>query len=256
VTVPLRELATISPAEGRTSIMHEGARRRQVVTVNPSVSDIAGFVAATHAAINQHVKLPGEVYLQFTGVAETEAAARHEVILHAAMAAVGIILVLLVAFQDARTVTLIIATTPFALVGGVVAVALTGATLSIGSLVGFVTLFGIVARNAILLVAHAEHLVAVEGQTWSLQTILRGARERLVPILMTALLTALGLLPLAIGSGEAGREVQGPMATVILGGLVTSTLMNLLVLPVLMWRFGPFGAAVGTVQGRGVVESR
>jgi CzcA family heavy metal efflux pump len=249
VTVPLRELTTITATQGRTGIMHEGARRRQVVTVNPDVPDVAGFVAAAQKAISQHVKLPETVYLQFTGAAEAEAAARREVILHAAIAAVGIILLLMVAFEDARTVTLIVATTPFALVGGVVAVALTGATLSIGSLVGFVTLFGIVARNAILLVAHLEHLIAVEGATWSLETVLRGARERLVPILMTALVTALGLLPLAVGSGEAGREVQGPMAIVILGGLVTSTLMNLLVLPVLLWRFGPFGAAVGAVQG-------
>jgi CzcA family heavy metal efflux pump len=243
VTVPLRDLATVSAAEGRTGIMHEGARRRQVVTVNPATSDVAGFVAATRAAINQHVKLPSSVYLQFTGVAEGEAQARREVFLHAGIAAIGIILLLLIAFEDPRTVTLILATTPFALVGGVVAVALTGATLSIGSLVGFVTLFGIVARNAILLVAHVEHLISVEGATWSLSTVLRGARERLVPILMTALVTALGLLPLALGSGEAGREVQGPMATVILGGLVTSTLMNLLVLPVLLWRFGPLGGA-------------
>jgi Cu/Ag efflux pump CusA len=241
VTVPLRELTAISSVEGRTSIMHEGARRRQVVTVNPTTSDVAGFVASTQAAINQHVRLPGAVYLQFAGVAEGEAAARREVLMHAGIAAVGIIVLLLIAFEDARTVTLILATTPFALIGGVLAVALTGATLSIGSLVGFVTLFGIVARNAILLVAHVEHLIAAEGATWSLQTVLRGSRERLVPILMTALVTALGLLPLAIGSGEAGREVQGPMATVILGGLVTSTLMNLLVLPVLLWHFGPFG---------------
>ena len=248
VTVPLRELTTITATEGRTSIMHEGARRRQVVTVNPDVADVAGFVAAARRAIDQHVKLPGAVYLQFTGVAEAETAARHEVILHAAIAAVGIVLLLMIAFADGRTVTLIVATTPFALVGGVVAVALTGATLSIGSLVGFVTLFGIVARNAILLVAHLEHLIVVEGATWSLQTVLRGARERLVPILMTALVTALGLLPLAVGSGEAGREVQGPMAVVILGGLVTSTLMNLLVLPVLLWCFGPFGATVGAVR--------
>ena len=258
VTVPLRNLATVSAAEGRTSIMHEGARRRQVVTVNPATGDVAGFVAAMRAAINQHVTLPSAVYLQFTGVAEGEARARREVLLHAGIAAVGIILLLLIAFEDPRTVTLILATTPFALVGGVAAVALTGATLSIGSLVGFVTLFGIVARNAILLVAHVEHLISVEGATWSLLTVLRGARERLVPILMTALVTALGLLPLAIGSGETGREVQGPMATVILGGLVTSTLMNLLVLPVLIWRFGPFGSARGflttgdpTGSGRG-----
>jgi CzcA family heavy metal efflux pump len=243
VTVPLRNLATVSEAEGRTDIMHEGARRRQVVTVNPATGDVTGFVAAMRAAINQHVTLPSAVYLQFTGVAEGEAQARHEVLLHAGIAAVGIILLLLIAFEDPRTVTLILATTPFALVGGVAAVALTGATLSIGSLVGFVTLFGVVARNAILLVAHVEHLISVEGATWSLPTVLRGARERLVPILMTALVTALGLLPLAIGSGETGREVQGPMATVILGGLVTSTLMNLLVLPVLIWRFGPFGSA-------------
>jgi Cu/Ag efflux pump CusA len=248
VTVPLRELASISAAEGRTSIMHEGARRRQVVTVNPTTSDVSAFVSAVRAAISQRVKIPGAVYLQFTGVAEGEAAARREVFFHAAIAAVGVVLLLLIAFEDARTAALILATTPFALVGGVIAVALTGATLSIGSLVGFVTLFGIVARNAILLVAHVEHLIAVEGGSWSLPTVFQGARERLVPILMTALVTALGLLPLAMGSGETGREVQGPMATVILGGLATSTLMNLLVLPVLLWHFGPFGAAVGASQ--------
>lgn len=252
VTVPLRELATIVSTEGRTSIMHEGARRRQVVTVNPTTADVAGFVEAAKAAINRRVKLPSDVYLQFAGVAQGEAQARREVILHAAIAAVGIVLLLLIAFEDARTATLILVTTPFALVGGVIAVAVTGATLSIGSLVGFVTLFGIVARNAILLVAHVEHLIAVEGAQWSLHTVLRGARERLVPILMTALVTALGLLPLALGSGETGREVQGPMATVILGGLATSTLMNLLVLPVLLWRFGPFGAAVGSVRAGAV----
>ena len=243
VTVPLRELATISLTEGRTSIMHEGARRRQVVTINPDSSDIGGFVNTARDTINQKVKLPGTVYLEFAGAAAGEAAARHELLTHAAIAAVGIILLLSVAFGNARSVILILAMTPFAMVGGVLAVALTGGTLSIGSLVGFVTLFGVVARNAILMIAHVDHLVAAEGANWSLDTVLRGARERLVPIVMTALVTALGLLPLALSSGEAGREVQGPMAQVILGGLATSTLMNLLVLPVLIWRFGPLGAS-------------
>src|SRR5437763_885995 len=127
-----------------------------------------------------------------------------------------------------------------------VTVPLTGAPLSIGSLVGVVTQFGIVARNAILLIAHLGHLLAVEGAQWSLPTVLRSTRERLVPILMTALVTALGLLPLALGSGEAGREVQGPMASVILGGLATSTLMTLVVLPILIWRFGPLARADAT----------
>ncbi len=243
VTVPLKELATLSLTEGRTGIMHEGARRRQVVTLNPTTSDIGGFVAKLQNAVARRVKLPPTVYLQFAGAASGQRQARRELLVHSALAALGIMLLLSVAFRDARSVTLILATTPFALVGGVLAVALTGATLSIGSLVGFVTLFGIAARNAILLIAHVGHLVTLEGAQWSLPTVLRGTRERLVPILMTALVTALGLLPLALGSGEAGREVQGPMASVILGGLATSTLMTLLVLPVLIWRFGPLGRA-------------
>ncbi len=243
VTVPLKELATLALTEGRTGIMHEGARRRQVVTLNPTTSDIGGFVTKLQNAVARRVKLPPTVYLQFVGAASGERQARRELLVHSALAALGIVLLLAVAFRDARSVTLIVATTPFALVGGVLAVALTGATLSIGSLVGFVTLFGIVARNAILLIAHLRHLMAVEGAQWSLPTVLRSTRERLVPILMTALVTALGLLPLAVGTGEAGREVQGPMASVILGGLATSTLMTLLVLPVLIWRFGPLGRA-------------
>ncbi|HEY0767215.1 MAG TPA: efflux RND transporter permease subunit [Steroidobacteraceae bacterium] len=243
VTVPLKDLATLSLTQGRTGIMHEGARRRQVVTVNPTTSDIGGFVAKLQNAIAQRVKLPPTVYLQFAGAASGEAQARRELLVHSGLAALGIVLLLSLAFRDARSVTLILATAPFALVGGVLAVALTGATLSIGSLVGFVTLFGIVARNAILLIAHLGHLITAEGAQWSLPTVLRGTRERLVPILMTALVTALGLFPLALGTGEAGREVQGPMASVILGGLATSTLMTLLVLPVLIWRFGPLGRA-------------
>jgi CzcA family heavy metal efflux pump len=246
VTVPLKDLATLSLTEGRTSIMHEGARRRQVVTLNPTTSDIGGFVTRLQNAVARRVKLPPTVYLEFVGAASGERQARRELLVHSALAALGIVLLLSVAFRDARSVTLIVATAPFALVGGVLAVALTGATLSIGSLVGFVTLFGIVARNAILLIAHLGHLMTVEGAQWSLPTVLRGTRERLVPILMTALVTALGLLPLAVGTGEAGREVQGPMASVILGGLATSTLMTLLVLPVLIWRFGPLGRVDAT----------
>jgi len=142
---------------------------------------------------------------------------------------------------------------PFALVGGVLAVYLTGlfgesAGLSIGSLVGFVTLFGITTRNSIMMISHFEHLIEKEGMNWSLETAIRGASERLIPILMTALVTALGLLPLAIGSGAAGREIEGPMAIVILGGLITSTVLNLLVLPTLALRFGKFSATAATAD--------
>ena len=120
-----------------------------------------------------------------------------------------------------------------------------GRLLSLGAMVGFVTLFGITTRNSIMLIAHYEHLVGREGRPWGIDTALRGARERLGPILMTALVTGLGLLPLALGGAEAGREIEGPMALVILGGLVSSTALNLLVLPSLALRFGRFGEVDG-----------
>ena len=107
-----------------------------------------------------------------------------------------------------------------------------------GAMVGLVTVFGVSARNAILLLAHYEHLVEAEGAPWNVETILRGAQERLVPILMTAAVTALGLMPLAIGASQPGQEIEGPMAITVLGGLFTSTLLNLLVLPALAERFG------------------
>ena len=145
---------------------------------------------------------------------------------------------LLLAFGSGRATMLILGSTPFALMGGVIAVGVTGALLSLGSLVGFVTLFGVAARNAILLVAHIDHLIEQEGRQWSVETIDLATRERVTPILMTALVTGLGVLPLAISTGQAGREIQGPMAVVILGGLITSTIASLVLLPSLAWRYG------------------
>ena len=126
------------------------------------------------------------------------------------------------------------------LIGGVIAALLTGGWISLGSLVGFVTLFGITLRNSIMMVSHFQHLIDVENYTWNLETCIRGASERLPSILMTALVTGLGLLPLAAGSNQPGREIEGPMATIIVGGLVTSTILNLLILPTIMLHFGKF----------------
>jgi len=164
-------------------------------------------------------------------------------LLNSAIAGIGIILLLSIVFHNTRNLLLVLANMPFALIGGVLAVFATGGSLSLGSLVGFVTLFGITTRNSIMMISHFEHLVQQEGMAWGLETAIRGASERLLPILMTALVTALGLLPLALGTGEAGREIEGPMAIVILGGLLTSTLLNLLVLPTLALRYGGFQAA-------------
>jgi Cu/Ag efflux pump CusA len=185
----------------------------------------------------------------FSGAAQAKAEAQQQLLLHSGIAAVGILLLLAIAFHNGRNLLLVLANVPFALVGGVLAIWLIGAlsgsgeaALTIGSLVGFVTLFGITTRNSIMMISHFEHLVNEEGMTWGLDAAIRGASERLIPILMTATVTALGLLPLALGTGEAGREIEGPMAIVIVGGLVTSTVLNLFVLPTLALRYGKFVA--------------
>ncbi len=238
--IPLRELADVYPATGRSSVLHFATRRRQVVTCNVRGRDPASFVAEARRRIRAEVTFPAGVYPAFAGVTEARARAQRQLLLHSSIAGAGIGLLLWLVFKSFRTLTLVLANLPFALVGGVIAVSVTGGWLSVGSLVGFVTLFGITMRNSIMMVSHFEHLVAVEGLTWGREAALRGASERLVPVLATALVTGLGLLPLAVGSGTPGREIEGPMAIVILGGLVTSTVLNLLVLPTLALRFGRF----------------
>jgi Cu/Ag efflux pump CusA len=241
----LRELAEVYPTSGRFSIMHEGTRRRQTVTCSASGRDVSSFVEDAKKQITAKVNFSAGTYAVFSGAAQAKEKAQRELLLHSAIAAVGILMLLTIVFHNWRNLLLVLVNVPFALVGGVLAVWLTslageGVGLSIGSLVGFVTLFGITTRNSIMMISHFEHLVNEEGMTWGLDTAMRGASERLMPILMTATVTALGLLPLALGSGEAGREIEGPMAIVILGGLVTSTLLNLLLLPTFALRFGRF----------------
>jgi len=245
--VPLRELADVYATTGRYAILHDGARRRQTVTCNPSGRDIASFVAEAKKQIEAQVKFPAGVYPVLSGAAEEQAEARSELLVHSLIAAAVILLLLAIVFRDGRNLLLVLANLPFALVGGVLAMFLAGylggeggGSLSLGTLVGFVTLFGITMRNSIMMVSHFQRLVREEGMIWGPEAALRGATERLVPILMTALVTALGLLPLAAGWGEAGREIEGPMAIVILGGLITSTALNLLVLPTLALRYGRF----------------
>lgn len=233
----LAEIADISLEQGRAMIVHEGGQRRQVVTANPTRADIAGFVTDAKSRIDKNVTMPKGVYLSWGGAAEGAAAASRQLAAHVAIAALAIVVLLVLAFGGVRPALLIMAGMPLAMAGGVLAVALTGGVVSLGALVGFVTLFGISARNAILLVSHVDHLVVEEGAPWSLGTVLRATRERVTPILMTALVTAFGLAPLALESGQAGREVQGPMATVILGGLVSSLALTLLLMPALIWRW-------------------
>lgn len=237
--VTLSQLADIQESSGRYVVLHEGARRVQTITCNVRGRAVDAFVQDAKKRISGS-KLSTGTYVEFSGTAAAQAQSRHDLLTNSLLAGLGIILLLSVVMRNRRNLFLVLANLPFALVGGVIAAGITGGNLSLGSLVGFVTLFGITLRNSIMLISHYEHLVEAEGMTWGLDAALHGASERLAPILMTALVTGLGLLPLAIGSGDPGREIEGPMATVILGGLITSTMLSLLVLPTLALRYGRF----------------
>jgi len=235
--VPLSAVASLEVQSGRSLIDHEDGLRRQVVTANPTTSDQTGFAETARRAITAQVKLPEGVYLRYGGAAAAQTAAARELYLHAGAALVLIVLLIALAFGHARHVGLVLIVLPSTLIGGVAASATTGATLTLGAMVGFVALFGMAARNTILLVSHYDHLVQVEGQTWGLQTALRGSEERLTPVLLTALMTALALLPVAVQLHQPGHEIEGPMAVVILGGLVSSTIVSLLLVPPLAARW-------------------
>jgi Cu/Ag efflux pump CusA len=240
VYVTLRQIADIYQSSARYQVLHEGARRVQAVTANVIGTDVVSFVRGAKAMLGTKVHLPSGTYVQFAGAAEAQSRSQRDLIINSLTAAIGIILLLSVVTRNWRNLLLVLANLPFALVGGVLAVFATGAVLALGSMVGFITLFGISLRNSILMIAHYEHLVEVEGRQWGLEAAIAGAADRLTPILMTSIVTGLGILPLAIGMDEPGREIQGPMAIVILGGLVTSMALNLIVLPTLALRYGRF----------------
>jgi CzcA family heavy metal efflux pump len=236
----LKDIAFINQENGRSKILHAGAKRIQTITANVKGRDVETFNDDLKKRIKQEIKLSPGNYLEFTGEAEANAKSREDLIVHSLLAGVAIFLMLYIAFGRLRNLLLTFANLPFAVIGGVLAALFTGGWISLGSLVGFVTLFGITLRNSIMLVSHYQHLIDEEGCTWNLETCIRGASERLPSILMTALVTVLGLLPLAAGSGQPGREIEGPMATIIVGGLVTSTILNLLILPTILLHFGRF----------------
>lgn len=246
--VTLGDIADISQESGRSKILHAGAKRIQTVTANVVGRDVEGFSEEIKTRLKQLKVAPGN-YLTFSGEAEAQSQSREDLIVHSLIATVGIFLMLYIAFGNLRNLLLTFINLPFALIGGVLAVMFTGGWISLGSMVGFVTLFGITLRNSIMLVSHYQHLINYEGKQWNIETAIQGASERLPSILMTALVTALGLLPLAAGSGQPGREIEGPMAIIIVGGLVTSTLLNLLILPTIMLHFGRFDQQSEFEQG-------
>jgi CzcA family heavy metal efflux pump len=238
--VRLEQVAEIRHTASRYNILHQGSQRRQAVTCNVIDRDMDAFMEELKARVLKEIPVSAASYPEFTGAAVEQAQASNELVLHSLLAGVGVMVFIYIAIGSLRNAILALVNLPFALIGGVVAVVITDANLSVGSIVGFVTLFGITVRNSIMLLSHYRYLVEVKGNYWNLETAIQGAQERLPSILMTALVTALAMLPIAFNSDNPGREIMGPMAAIIVGGLASSTVLNLMLLPAMLLKFGRF----------------
>jgi len=235
----LSDVADISQENGRSKILHQNGKRVQTVTANINSRDIDSFNTELKGKLSSLKLSPGNYY-QITGSAEENSKTRQELITHSTLAGFSVLLLLYIAFGSIKNLMVTVLNLPFALIGGVIAATVFGGWISIGSLVGFVTLFGITLRNSIMLISHYQHLIENENMIWNLETCIQGAKERLPSILMTALVAGLALTPIALGSGQPGKEIEGPMAIIIIGGLFTSTILNLLILPTILLNFGDF----------------
>ena len=235
--VELRELADIGAGTGPNAVNRENARRRIVIRCNTQGRDLAGTVADIRQRVESRVELPEGYFVEYGGQFESQQRATTLIVVLAAVSVVGMFVVLMMLYSSIRVVLQILNALPTAFIGGVLALVLTRQSLTVASLVGFISLGGIAVRNGILLVTHYFHLMKEEGEGFTPQMVLRGSLERLAPVLMTALTAGIGLVPLVVGGQEPGREILYPVATVILGGLVTSTFCEFLIHPGLFWRF-------------------
>jgi Cu/Ag efflux pump CusA len=236
--VRLEDVAEVRVAPSPNVVERENLSRKIDVSMNARGRDLGSVARDVEQAL-QGVSLPLEYNAVLLGEYTERQAAQQRLLLVGLVAVIAIFFLLYTSFQNFRLALLTFFTLPWAVVGGLLAAALAGGgTLSLGSLVGLLTVLGIATRNGIMLISHFQHLEDEEGQPFGPALVVRGARERLAPILMTALATGLALVPLAIAGNTPGHEIEHPMAIVILGGLITSTVLNLFVLPSLYLRFG------------------
>jgi len=242
VAVPLSQLASIVPARGPNTISRENVRRKIVVSANVAGRDVGGAVEELQQRVAADVALPQGYYVQYGGQFESGQEATRRITILSLFSIAAIFLIVFREFGSLRTATLLMANLPLALAGGVFAVLLIGGTINVATLVGFIALFGIAVRNGILLVSRYQDLQAAGVPV--AESIRLGSMERLSPILMTALTAGLALVPLALGLGEPGKEIQAPLAVVVLGGLLTATALNMVVVPALFLRYGRLMPAI------------
>ncbi|MCC6348729.1 MAG: efflux RND transporter permease subunit [Candidatus Eisenbacteria bacterium] len=236
--VPLSAIATIEESRGPNVIQHENVQRRIVVSANVSGRDLGRVVGEIEKKVGAQVSLPTGYFVTYGGQFESQESATRLIGILSLFSLAAMFLVLFAHFRSVPIVLQILLNIPLALIGSVVAIFLTGGTFSVASLVGFITLTGIASRNTIMMVSHYLHLMKDEGEQFDMHMVVRGSLERLVPVLMTALTAGLALIPLVLAKGEPGKEILYPVATVILGGLISSTLLDTIVTPAVFYRFG------------------
>ena len=235
--VPLEAIAEIREDRGPNFISRENGRRKIVVSANVAGRDLRSVVDGIRNAVAASVDLPAGYAIEYGGQFESEAAASRRLLWLGLTVVLGILVLLCAAFRSLGDAVIIMLNLPLALIGGAAGVFVSGGVLSVASIIGFIALFGIATRNGIMMISHIRHLLEQEGERSFHRAVVRGARERLVPILMTALATGLALVPLALAGAHPGAELEAPMAVVILFGLLSATALNMAVVPIAYSRF-------------------
>ncbi len=237
VKIPLSAVAKVVSAKGPNTITRENAQRKIVVQANVAGRDLRSVFEDVKSRIEERVKLPQGYYVEYGGQFESEAEATRTIGLLSIISLLFIVLILYIEFRSFRNAFLVMVNLPLAFIGGIIAVYFSSGVISVASLVGFITLFGIATRNGILLISHYKHLMEEEEMNLQ-EAVLQGSLARLRPVIMTALAAGLALVPFAIAADKPGNEILSPLAIVILGGLLSSTVLNMVVLPSLFLKFG------------------
>jgi Cu(I)/Ag(I) efflux system membrane protein CusA/SilA len=236
--VTIEDVADVYESTGPNIINRENAQRRIIIQANAHDKDLESIVSEIKAIIEEKISLPSSYFIQYGGQFESQQEATHMIMLLGTLSLVGIFLVLMAHFKSFFIALQIMLNIPMAIIGSLIVLFFTENLFSIASLVGMVTLCGIAARNGIMMISHYLHLMKYEGEEFSKDMVIRGSQERLVPVLMTALTAALALIPLVFSKGEPGKEILYPVALVIVGGLFSSTFLDIIVTPTVFYNYG------------------